>query len=91
MIGVSRDITERKHVERELRSSKRTSIDLSRRLIEIQEEERRALAHDLHDQLGQLPTAIKLELSSLKKKLRSQQPAPGLESLLAQVGSSFSW
>ncbi|MFO0767328.1 MAG: PAS domain-containing protein [Nitrospiraceae bacterium] len=89
VIGVSRDITERKHVERELQTANERYRDLSRRLIEIQEEERRAIAHDLHDQLGQLLTAIKLELSSLKKKLRSQQPAPGLESLLAQVGSSL--
>lgn len=89
VIGVSRDITERKRVERELQAANERYRDLSRRLIEIQEEERRAIAHDLHDQLGQLLTAIKLELSSLKKRLRAQPATPNLDALLTRVGSSL--
>jgi two-component system sensor histidine kinase UhpB len=39
---------------------------LSRRLMEIQELERRAIARDLHDEIGQALTAIKLNLRELQ-------------------------
>ncbi len=53
--GTNLDITERKRTEDELQS-------LSRRLIEAQEAERRAVARELHDDLGQLLTAVRLNL-----------------------------
>jgi PAS domain S-box-containing protein len=40
---------------------------LSRRLMEIQELERRAIARDLHDEIGQALTAIKLNLRELRE------------------------
>ncbi|MBS0171254.1 MAG: PAS domain S-box protein [Nitrospira sp.] len=39
---------------------------LSRRLMEIQESERRAIARDLHDEIGQALTAIKLNLREIR-------------------------
>ncbi len=55
VIGVTLDITAQKQVERQLRS-------LSRRLTTAQEKERRAIARELHDEVGQLLTALKLSL-----------------------------
>ena len=40
---------------------------LSRRLLEVQEEERRRLARDLHDDVGQALTALKIQLESLAR------------------------
>ena len=40
---------------------------LSRRLVEVQEQERRALSRDLHDTSGQNITALKLGLGALKR------------------------
>jgi signal transduction histidine kinase len=40
---------------------------LSRRLVELQEQERRALSRDLHDTSGQSITAVKLALASLRR------------------------
>ena len=40
---------------------------LSRRLFEVQEEERRRLARDLHDDVGQALTALKIQLESLAR------------------------
>ena len=37
---------------------------LSRRLVEVQEEERRHLARELHDELGQLLTGVRLQLEA---------------------------
>ncbi len=55
---------------REVEEERRKLRLLSRRLVRVQEEERRRLARELHDELGQLLTAIRLNLSFL------QQPAP---------------
>ncbi|CAN5409080.1 hypothetical protein BH10ACI3_BH10ACI3_12210 [soil metagenome] len=41
-------------------------IDLLGRLVSVQEEERRRIARDLHDQLGQRLTALRLKLASLR-------------------------
>lgn len=56
-LSVSRDITERKRAERD-RSW------LTRRFVELQEAERREVARDLHDDVGQLLTALKLSLEA---------------------------
>ncbi len=45
---------------------------LSRRLMEIQETERRAIARDLHDEVGQALTAIRLNLQEIRDAPKSQ-------------------
>jgi PAS domain S-box-containing protein len=56
--GIARDITERKRAERALRS-------YSRQLIEAQEAERQHIARELHDQIGQMLTAIRINLQTV--------------------------
>jgi signal transduction histidine kinase len=41
--------------------------ELSRRLFQIQEDERRRLARELHDQLGQALTAVKIDLQAAQR------------------------
>lgn len=67
IIGSARDITERNNVERELRKTTERLQSLSRQLLKIREIERRQLATDLHDELGQSLTAAKISLQSLKR------------------------
>lgn len=66
-----RDITDRQRSEEErnrlfneIQESRYRLEQLSRRLVEVQETERRTLARDLHDELGQQLTALKLLLES---------------------------
>jgi two-component system sensor histidine kinase UhpB len=66
------DITERKRTQgalerlnRQLELSQERLRALSRRLLEVQEEERGRLARDLHDDIGQALTAMKIQLESL--------------------------
>jgi two-component system sensor histidine kinase UhpB len=68
------DITERQRIQlalerlnRELELSHEQLRALSRRLLEIQEEERGRLARDLHDDIGQALTALKIQLESLPR------------------------
>jgi PAS domain S-box-containing protein len=68
------DITERlrtqqtlESLNRELELSHERLRALSRRLFEVQEEERRRLARDLHDDVGQVLTALKIQLESLAR------------------------
>jgi two-component system sensor histidine kinase UhpB len=68
------DITERlrtqqtlERLNRELEVSHERLRALSRRLFEVQEEERKRLARDLHDDVGQALTALKIQLESLAR------------------------
>lgn len=56
------DITDRKQIDEELRASRQRLEVLSRQLITTQETERRHLARELHDEVGQMLTAIKMNL-----------------------------
>ena len=84
VIGVAHDITERKRAEEALRESAGRLQVLSRRVVEVQEEERRHLARELHDEIGQSLTAIAITLQAVK---RSAGPAllPPLEECTAIV------
>jgi PAS domain S-box-containing protein len=63
MVGVqstARDITERKLAQEGLKM-------FSRQLIEAQEDERRRIARELHDQVGQILIAVKMNLHTEKQ------------------------
>jgi len=60
--GVSLDITERKAAER-------GRDQLMSRIVQTQEEERRRISRDLHDNLGQHLTAVMLGLQSLEAQV----------------------
>lgn len=51
---------------------------LSTRLIGAQEEERRTVARELHDEVGQALTAVQVELSLAQRRLKSAGYAPAL-------------
>jgi len=64
--GVLMDIEDRVHAEQALRESADRLQLLSRRLLEVQEEERRHLARELHDEFGQLLATITVQLHVAK-------------------------
>ncbi len=67
------DITKRKQAEAELKRSQKELRNLTAHLQSAREEERRSLARDIHDDLGQALTALKMDLSLLSKKFPKDQ------------------
>ena len=61
--GIVRDITKHQQAETELRASAEQLQHLSRRLLEAHERERRHIARELHDEVGQVLTGLKLTLA----------------------------
>lgn len=88
------DITKRRKAEAAVRESRERLRLLSSRLLEVQEVERRHLARELHDEIGQSLTAAKINLKSMERvpdaALRSRRLARAIEtidSMLHQVRS----
>ncbi len=79
--GIARDITERVSYDRTLRSARRKSelllhqavamqdrlAQLSRQVIQVQENDRLRIGRELHDEIGQTLAAITINLEVLKK------------------------
>ena len=73
-IGLIRDITERARAAEALEEKSRQLRSLSRRVLEAQEMERRRVAHELHDELGQSLTAIKINLQA-RERFKDRSPS----------------
>lgn len=71
--SLQNEIEERKRVETVLRQSKDRLRRLTNRLLSAQENERKRIAVELHDELGQSLVGLKFQLSSFKKKLGGNQ------------------
>jgi two-component system sensor histidine kinase UhpB len=71
--GIGRDITEKKMAEETLKESREQLRSLAAHLQSIREEERTVVAREIHDELGQVLTAIKMDLSWLNKRMPEKQ------------------
>ncbi|MGB2845452.1 MAG: sensor histidine kinase, partial [Candidatus Aminicenantaceae bacterium] len=67
------DITERKQAEEEIKNSREELRNLAAHLQSAREEERTLIAREIHDELGQALTALKMDLSLLTSKLPKYQ------------------
>lgn len=74
----------RRHVQ--LRSALADNRRLVQRLIEVQEEERRRLARELHDELGQTLNAIKLDVLALPEAGAAQRITGNVDRVYAAAG-----
>ncbi|HEX9444899.1 MAG TPA: PAS domain S-box protein, partial [Candidatus Binatia bacterium] len=73
MIGCMTDITSRKQAEAELEGSHERLRALAAHLQAAREEERTRVAREIHDELGQALTGLKMDLSWMRKKLPRDQ------------------
>jgi len=80
-----RDITKRKQAEGKLKESRQRLQTLSRRLVKVQETERRHLARELHDEIGQALTVAELNLQAMLQLPGTDALAPRLKQSLEMV------
>jgi signal transduction histidine kinase len=69
------EITERKRSEKALRESEANLRKISHKALHVQEEERTRISRELHDEVGQLLTAINVNLTMLKRDGNAQTVA----------------
>ncbi len=84
MIGTVQDITELRKAEEALHESESELRHLYSRLISAQEEERKRISMELHDEMGQALTSILINLSAIHKGMASQTP-PRVKERLAEA------
>ncbi len=84
LVRLANEDLERRVAERtaELTKANMQLRQLSRELVQTQETERRRLARDLHDEIGQVLTALHINLQLMKAQTGGQAEAPLSESLL---------
>jgi len=80
-----RDITERLRAENALKQSREELRELSANLQNVREEEKTRIARELHDDLGQQLTALKMDLSVVEQQLRVPGRAQPDEGMLSHL------
>ncbi len=66
---IASDLSAVKRVEQELRASSQQSRNLAANLLSVREEERTRIAREIHDELGQSLTAVKIDVAWLASRL----------------------
>ena len=87
LVAAAFDITERKEAEEQLGNSRRQLRALLARLEEIREEERRRIAREIHDELGQALTGLKIDLAWLARGFREHAQRAPSRALATKVRS----
>jgi PAS domain S-box-containing protein len=80
--GTARDITERRRAQEALQV-------YSRRLIEAQEAERQILARELHDEIGQVLTAVRINLQAVQGSCRDADSLPHVHESIVIVDEAL--
>ena len=91
VFGTAQDVTESKQAEDQLRNSHEQLRALSTHLQSIREEERTLMAREIHDELGQELTGLKMDLTWLRRRLSKNQKSliSKTESMLKLVDSAI--
>jgi two-component system, NarL family, sensor histidine kinase UhpB len=74
---ILRDITLRKQYEDALKRRQEELRSLSAQILEAREDEKTRIARELHDELGQLLTALKIDLVSVRDRIGGREPELG--------------
>jgi signal transduction histidine kinase len=89
--NLSREIAERKLAEHNLLKSEERLREFAAHIQSVREEERTNIAREIHDELGQALTGLKMDLSWLEKRLPSdlKEPAKKVRSMFQLIDSTI--
>jgi len=83
--GIVQDMTKRRQAEEALRESDKELRILSNQLLSTEEKERKRIARELHDGIGQALSAIKFSVENSLRELRNNPDHAELKSLEAVI------
>jgi PAS domain S-box-containing protein len=91
IVGTHFDLTERKQAEeaRERQRSERARTELLGRMVFAQEDERRRIAREMHDQFGEQLTALGLRIRALKESCAGASELEARVEALEQVAQQL--
>jgi PAS domain S-box-containing protein len=81
IVVTHRDISAQKRSEETLEEYASRLRDLSRQLVQAQETERKAIARELHDEIGQILTGLRLTLDAMQQLVEGGATAPLLRAI----------
>ncbi len=87
-VAVLTDITDRREVEKELHRSKELLRKLSQHLQAVREKESKRIAREIHDELGQQLTALKMDLAWISNQVNPEEE--GAPRFLQKINSMSS-
>lgn len=88
-VGTVQDITASKRAEEELKSSLEQLQQLSKHIEQVRENERIAISRELHDDLGQSLTAVKIDLGIIKQTVTDDETVSKINKVTALVGDTI--
>ncbi|MBX3637416.1 MAG: sensor histidine kinase, partial [Rubrivivax sp.] len=83
------DVTQRRREAAELQRSRQALRGLSASVVDAREQERRRIARELHDELGQRLSALKLELAGCAGSAGLRPEDPRLQAMLAMLDDTM--
>ena len=89
LVGSVQDITEKKNSEKEIKNSFERLRDLTQHIESVREGERVSISRELHDDLGQALTAIKIDLNLLKKHIAEEETVLKIDKISNLVGDTI--
>lgn len=89
--GLTREIAERKAIEDDLRKAEEQVRAFRAHIESAREDERASLAREVHDELGQAMTGLKMDLAWLEKRLPKdkEEAADKVKSMLRLVDATI--
>ncbi len=84
-IAVNQDITDLKRANDDLELLRRQLQAVSAAVIEAQEEERRRIARELHDGIGQVLSALKINVDTVRRRCRDESCTDLLQRAVAMA------
>ncbi|WP_119156620.1 PAS domain-containing sensor histidine kinase [Caldimonas tepidiphila] len=90
VLKIVRDVDEMNRMQRQVTRVQQELAALSGRLIELQEHERRSIARELHDEIGQCLSAIRVQFAKLQRRVQGEEPLALIASAAAMTERTLS-